>query len=57
MMHIFYIIEKRQKEFKMAIAFQLVYVIGWPYPAISDHQQSWWYEEGPSKGPGSAGGR
>jgi len=18
---------------------------------ISDHQQSWWYEEGPSKGP------
>jgi len=24
---------------------------------ISDHQQSWWYEEGPSKGPGSAGGR
>jgi len=24
---------------------------------ISDHQQSWRYEEGPSKGPGSAGGR
>jgi len=24
---------------------------------ISDHQQSWWYEEGLSKGPGSAGGR
>jgi len=28
-------------------------------PAISDQQQSWGYEEGPSKGPGprSAGGR
>jgi hypothetical protein len=23
---------------------------------ISDHQQSWGYEEGPWKGPGSAGG-
>jgi len=28
------------------------------YIKISDHQQSWWYEEGPLKGPdGSAGGR
>ncbi|MBT8365011.1 MAG: hypothetical protein KJP23_09915, partial [Deltaproteobacteria bacterium] len=24
---------------------------------ISDHQQSWGYEEGPWKGPGYAGGR
>ena len=24
---------------------------------ISDHQQSWGYEEGPGKGPGSAGDR
>jgi hypothetical protein len=29
------------------------------YEQISDHQQSWGYEAGPSKGPGprSAGGR
>jgi hypothetical protein len=24
---------------------------------ISDYHQSWWYEEGPWKGPRSAGGR